>query len=337
MSPRSFRPAPLLAACAAFALTGTGCGAAFDDLHLTPEPQDWTIHWAQAFSPIDEDGDGLPDEGEDWLAERFAPELRLPPDHEDWTRPANVDWYLPHVTMRFDHPNCPDHEVLGLGMVSQERLSQQSHARAEGIGLCSHTDEVLSSDASEKGFFLQPPDDAVHGGSSNPADWRVYVHVKASKRVAGAVDLQYWFFYPYNDWVATVNHEADWERVTLVVTGEGELKGAWYANHNGGEWHLPSALTLTSDGRPVVFVADGSHASYATAGEFSHGPGFSDRTFADGPVWRTWENWVNVGERDAIRNGQNFLRYGGRWGEVGQTDFTSGPQGPAFQDAWDAL
>lgn len=331
------RPAPLWAACIALALLGLGCGAAFDDIHREVEPKDWTIHWGQAFSPTDEDADGLPDEGEDWLAAKFAPELRLPPAEIDWTRPASVDWYLPYVHMRFDHPNCPDHEVLPIGAVSQESLSQQTHARSEGVAVCNHTSEIVSSATSEKGFFLQPPDDAIHNGSSNPADWRVYVHVKASKRVAGGVDIQYWFFYPYNDWVASVNHEADWEHVTIVASGDGTLQGAWFATHNGGEWHDPADLTLTDDGRPVVFVADGSHASYPTVGEFEQGPGFTDRTYDGGPIWRTVENWVNVGERDAIRNGQNFLSYGGRWGEVGTTDFTSGPQGPAFQDAWDAL
>src|SRR5690606_41598556 len=36
-----------------------------------------------------------------------------------------------------------------------------------------------------------------------------------------AVDIQYWFFYPYNDWVASVNHEADWEHITVVASGDG--------------------------------------------------------------------------------------------------------------------
>src|SRR5215208_576447 len=58
--------------------------------------------------PTDNDGDGLPEQLEDYLMTTFGPELRLPPDDIDWTRPANVDWYLPKVRMRFDHPQCPD-------------------------------------------------------------------------------------------------------------------------------------------------------------------------------------------------------------------------------------
>src|SRR5690606_12007506 len=106
-----------------------------------------------------------------------------------------------------------------------------------------------------------------------------------------AVDIQYWFFYPYNDWVASVNHEADWEHITVVASGDGTLRGVWYANHNGGDWYEPGEVPLTAEGRPVVYVADGSHASYPVAGTFNHGPGFDDRTYDGGPVWRTWENW----------------------------------------------
>jgi hypothetical protein len=58
--------------------------------------------------PTDDDGDGIPEQLEDYLMTTFGPELRLPPDDIDWTRPASVDWYLPKVRMRFDHPLCPD-------------------------------------------------------------------------------------------------------------------------------------------------------------------------------------------------------------------------------------
>jgi hypothetical protein len=43
---------------------------------------------------------------------------------------------------------------------------------------------------------------------------------------------------------------------------------------------------------------------------------------------------VNVGEKGAPRNGQLFIAYGGRWGEVGELEETSGPQGPSFQGSW---
>ena len=33
----------------------------------------------------------------------------------DWTKPANVDWYLSRVHMRFHHDGCPDCAILALG------------------------------------------------------------------------------------------------------------------------------------------------------------------------------------------------------------------------------
>ena len=194
----------------------------------------------------------------------------------------------------------------------------------------------MRSSDSEKGFFLQPPNDTVHLGAPQ-REWRVYGHVVASTETPGALNLQYWFWYPYNDWVATVNHEGDWEHITVVAKADGTLVGAFYAEHNGGTWHAAADLPLTADGRPIVYSADGSHASYVRVGEFSHGPGFSDRTYDGGPIWRTWENLVNVGEKDRPRNGQVFIQYGGRWGEVGETDATSGPNGPAFKSSWMGL
>ncbi|HEY0094388.1 MAG TPA: hypothetical protein VGB96_08695, partial [Archangium sp.] len=49
---------------------------------------------------VDADADGIDDGLEDQLAAKFAPEVRLAPLSIDWTRPANVDWYLARVHMR---------------------------------------------------------------------------------------------------------------------------------------------------------------------------------------------------------------------------------------------
>src|SRR5688572_7923317 len=76
----------------------------------------------EMLDPTDDDADGIPDALEDRLMQRFGPELRLPPDAIDWTRPANVDWYLPQMKMRFDHPGCPDDgsNLLDAGAITFE-------------------------------------------------------------------------------------------------------------------------------------------------------------------------------------------------------------------------
>jgi hypothetical protein len=300
------------------------CGPVADELDtLTGE--------AEAALLVDADGDTIDDGLEDQLAAKFAPEVRLAPDGIDWARPANVDWYLARVHMRFDHSGCPDCQVLALATPTQANLSTQSH-KTKG-SFCTHTSTVYYSNQSRKEFFLQPPDDAVHNGAPS-TEWRTYVHVKKSTLVSGGHDIQYWFFYPYNDSVASVNHEADWEHITVTADSAGNFYSAWYAQHGGGKRYAASQLSFVNSTHPVVYSADGSHASYPTVGSFPTILGFSDYTYSGGPVWQTWNNWVNVGEKTAPRNGQSFIKYGGRWGEVGEMDDTSGPQGPAFQGSW---
>src|SRR5678816_2129936 len=68
----------------------------------------------------DVDQDGIQDAIEKKLILEYAPEVRLHP--KDWTRPANVDWYLQRTSMRFSHEHCPDHEVLAFGETTQASL-----------------------------------------------------------------------------------------------------------------------------------------------------------------------------------------------------------------------
>jgi len=264
------------------------------------------------------------------LARKYAPEVHLAPAGDDWTRPANVDWYLARVQMRFDHPGCPDCEILAVGSVTQSNMFSQSHT-TKGT-FCKHTDKRLYSKDSEKKFFLQPPNDDVHKGSSNPADWIVYTHVKS--KIGGGYYIQYWFFYPYNDSVASVNHEADWEHITVTLNERGEPVSVYYAQHDVGTSVGWASIQPTGT-HPIVYSADGSHASYPRAGSYDiPSTPFKDRAISGGPVWQTWNNLVNMGEKRFPLNGQTFVLYGGRWGEKGEMDVTSGPQGPPFQGSF---
>ncbi len=99
-------------------------------------------------------------------------------------------------------------------------------------------------------------------------------------RQEGWTVLQYWLFYPFNDWrsgfFGANDHEADWEKVHvyLAETGGGELRPEWvaYASHNySGDnlrrrWDDPEVEKVGE--HPVVYVAAGSHASYYAPGEY---------------------------------------------------------------------
>jgi hypothetical protein len=110
------------------------------------------------------------------------------------------------------------------------------------------------------------------GADRHPA---VYGRAVPSER--GGEWLQYWLFYPGQDQdrgiVRTGRHAGDWEMVQYRVEDGGRIAEAVYAQHSGGERCRGAALQMR-DGRPVVYVAHGSHASYAR-------PGTRDRLWPD--------------------------------------------------------
>ncbi|HEV8044013.1 MAG TPA: hypothetical protein VGP38_02465, partial [Rubrobacter sp.] len=99
-------------------------------------------------------------------------------------------------------------------------------------------------------------------------------------RQDGWVILQYWLFYPFNDWrsgfFGANDHEADWEKIFVYLSesDEGEVKPEWvaYAAHNytgdnlRRRWDDPEVEKVGE--HPVIYVGAGSHASYYSAGEY---------------------------------------------------------------------
>jgi hypothetical protein len=313
-----------------------------------PAPAVPVEHRAAPFAvtdPLDVDTDGIPDQLENYLIAQFAPEVRLAPDRADWTRPANVDWYLPQVRLRFAHRMCRDHEVLSPGMVTADSIWRQAHPTESWT--CSHTNHVAHSDAGatyerNRGFFLRPASKSTYRGIpvARSDEWRVYAHVQPSSYVrpsdhhAAAYDIQVWFFYAYNLGSMGFNHEADWEHVTISVSSDLEFVSAYYSAHQGGvRIDRASDLAWMDATHPIVYSARGTHASYTTAGAHRT-PAIVDWTYDGGPRWQTWKNFINLGERDHVLGGQDWARYDGRWGHPGWFEVTSGPVGPMFNGRW---
>jgi hypothetical protein len=145
--------------------------------------------------------------------------------------------------------------------------------------------------------------------------------------------MTYWFFYPYNDapGPGNFNHEGDWERVTIQFDQNQQPTEVRYSAHRD---HVTRSWedAPKEGGRPVVYVAKGSHAN---------SPEPKTTTLVDVAGIPIAKDTFGRGERvDSAR--QEFRDvtaepwYGTRvrWGErgklaaVGQT-FTSGPSGPS--------
>lgn len=137
------------------------------------------------------------------------------------------------------------------------------------------------------GDFLEIVDPSVQGGNLDSAT--LYVHVLPVTGDAALIDIQYWFFFPYNgDETAFASlssggdplvalpipfsrHEGDWEHVVVRTDLNGSIAAVYYAQHSWGSWlneaagDNPDGYT-THDGHPIVYCAVGSHASYPMPG-----------------------------------------------------------------------
>jgi hypothetical protein len=144
----------------------------------------------------------------------------------------------------------------------------------------------------------------------------------------GRTWLQYWFWLYYNpkNLFGFGKHEGDWEMVQIGLGERDEPEVATYAQHAGGEARRWRKVEV-EQGRPVVYVASLSHASYFTQGTHPYPIGI-DHAYGDGPPeddlpiepFGPWAHWP------------------GRWGSseraIGRAT-GHGPRSPGHQgDKW---
>jgi VPS62-like protein len=260
------------------------------------------------------------------LLARFAPVVLLSPGER--ALPANVEWYLARA----------GGGGSGSGATTGAEAAQPAQAT-----LLRGWDAFLR----EVGRSVERlrPHPAARPGSQDSRDWTVYGHVYPAQ--GAGVLVQYWFFYPFNDFHVLFDHEGDWEHVTVRLDELLRPVGAWFARHKWsapGEWFPWSALAREGD-HPVVLSARGSHASYAAPEDVlwwdracpTRDPAAAER--AGCRVWRTWApgtgGVVDTGARNHPRARAAFLAWPGEWGTVGWFRRESGgPRGPAYQQGW---
>ena len=141
----------------------------------------------------------------------------------------------------------------------------------------------------------------------------------------GSVIVQYWFFYYYNPktYFGFGAHEGDWEMIQVYLDPSGMPINATYSQHNDHERCDWSVVPRAADGRPAVYVAEGSHANYFSAG---YHPGGDDTADGNG-------EWVSPLVVD-VTGGAGWLAWPGRWGaSTGGTFGAESPVGPAQKGA----
>jgi hypothetical protein len=179
-------------------------------------------------------------------------------------------------------------------------------------------------DAVGKDYVIQARD-MHHDNFAN----RIYG--RAERADDGGWWLQYWFFYLYNDksFLGFGKHEGDWEMVQVALDPSRKPFAVAFAQHTHGQRYGWGAVQ--KDGRrPIVYVARGSQASYATPGRHD-APLKPD--YADGGGQQVaGATLVPIGPR----KGPPWVDWPGRWGSTrarvaGESD---SPRGPAHQDKW---
>jgi len=188
----------------------------------------------------------------------------------------------------------------------------------------------------------------VRAGSADPRDWVTYVHVYP--RTDGRINIQYWFFYPYNEGPLFFDHDSDWEHITVDVDPGGAPRGVYFAQHGNNNpgvyraWNevrkVGGTIGGTTGEHPLVLSARGTHASYADQASlawFEHASSCAAADRCSDQVWRTWlgGGLVNIGERTAPLGAPEALAYAGRWGSPGRfLRSRSAPPGPLQQSGF---
>ncbi|HEX5880111.1 MAG TPA: Vps62-related protein, partial [Actinomycetota bacterium] len=266
------------------------------------------------------------------LAERFAPVVRLV--HQDVEcgpgepyRPSDVDTVLGDRSVALRGPWEGDTAV-------------QIGPTAEDLG------EGLF------GYHLDFPGNPLEAGCDYETWARTtavgtaptaYAHVATEVGRDDRLALQYWFFYPFNDY--TNKHEGDWEMIQLVFAASEAAQAldqtpleVGYSQHEGLEvavWDDPK-LQIVEGSHPVVFPAAGSHANFYDSALYlgtsaEQGFGCDDTRGPSDDVRPTIA--VIPADPTAAVAAFPWIAYQGRWGQR-EASFYNGPTGPNTKDSW---
>jgi hypothetical protein len=161
-----------------------------------------------------------------------------------------------------------------------------------------------------------------------PPDARDVVYGRVTDD-GGRTWLQYWLFFAYNGQdrgiVRTGRHEGDWELFQVRLGGDGAPDAATFSQHSSEAACRWDQLEHETRARPIVYVANASHALYPQRG-------VHDRPFPDPNDEARGGNTARPEVRVVTVASPSWMRWDGRWGasRAGLVpDEQSSPRGPA--------
>lgn len=308
----------------------------------------------------DADGDGLDDAFEMQCATKFQPVVYL--DKKEKYGPDTVESYFETCALRKQNP-CSN-----LGSLLQR--SNTTNQGANGLDSClwktsvavrgvkcgfKDKDETLGTPVTAallaeqqgcSGCYLRclgcngdkcnamgADRDAAKGVHGEDALKKVpfYVHVMPdSSQVEGGIQIQYWFFYPFNGpTIGFGTHQGDWEHFSVITDAKCEKvqKFRAYAHGQSDQWFdIESGEASTEDGHLVAYSAVNSHATYLTEGSHGGGTAITKDYTSKGDRWFP-DNLINPGEQTCATAGRApmsedfaYVDYGGNWGSASMFD-----------------
>ncbi len=265
------------------------------------------------------------------LAERYAPIVRIVEQTEECGHgepfvPTDIDLLLDEPTVALRGPWNPT-DLVKIAPSAKDLVDRfEYHLDFPGNALEPGCDYAIWAKRLTAG--------------SKPV---VYAHVVTEPERPGKVSLQYWFFYPFNDFNNT--HEGDWEMIQLVFDANDAAEAlgrdpveVGYSAHEGAtrsSWN-DDKLEVVDGTRPVVYPAAGSHANKYSAALWlgssaEAGVGCDD---TQGPHRELSPRVETIpSDRAAAESAYPWIAFEGRWGEL-QKAFFNGPTGPNLKTQW---
>ena len=270
-------------------------------------------------------------EDEKALAERHAPIVRVVEQTEECGYgepfvPTDIDRLLGQDTVALRGPWNPT-DLVKIGPAADDLVGRFEY----------HLD--FPGDALDAGCTYERWVGKL-GVADDPV---VYAHVVTEAARPGRVALQYWFFYPFNDFNNT--HEGDWEMIQLNFEADDAADAlgkdpveVGYSAHEGAtssNWE-DDKLEVVDGTRPVVYPAAGSHANkYSDAlwlgSSAEAGVGCDDTRAPHRELSPRVETIPS--DRKAAEAAYPWIAFQGRWGEL-QKAFFNGPTGPNQKGQW---
>jgi len=255
-------------------------------------------------APVDADHDGINDDLEQQLAEKYAPVIYIEPDESNY--PVNVDWFLDRAHLQY-HEDCAidrdddfDPTPIGsqlLGPDSQSFWADGPYCGSGDTGYGHPPHRTLSTAAADpdgqfsagalttgysdqQTFVLTDLADAYHVGSTDPRDWKTYFHVYPG--ADGGVMIQYWHVFAYNEFGGEFdNHGGDWDAsIQVWLKPDLTMKGVWFSRHADDHPGTFFCATIDADcgavqvrlfdsTHPVVTIDGGGHAAFRSPDDWA--------------------------------------------------------------------